>query len=452
MREFGLTARQYNAVVRTLDGMWASYRERLDGLIAEDRARLSALTARNAKDESLSRRHHRARRIAHITHRIAQREQDRASGRVRICFGSRRLFNAQHALVENTYADHAAWQADWRAQRSSQFFVLGSKDETAGCQGCVLTHLGDDRFSFRLRLPNGSGLRSVELQVRIRYGWQTLLHALAVGQAISYRFLRDDKGWRVFISTQEPSISTISDIRCGAIGVDLNADHLALSRTDRFGNLVAFMRIPLVTYGLTEDQAKARLGNAVRQVISQAVRCGLPIVIERLDFAKKRATLSRFSRRYARMLSSFAYTRFAEILKARAHDAGIELRFVNPAYSSIIGKQKFSRRYGISGHTAAALVLARRASRFSERVSRHGQVAFVVPVRTRQKHVWSSWALIARRETAAHAAHVSSPSSDPPAAFTRRSRDHTRRIGATPIGESVLSTVRKTSRSTRYGC
>lgn len=48
---------------------------------------------------------------------------------------------------------------------------------------------------------------------------------------------------------------------------------------------------------------------------------------------------------------------------------------VNPAYSSVIGRHKFARRYGISGHLAAALVIARRAQGFSERYSRHGQAA-----------------------------------------------------------------------------
>jgi IS605 OrfB family transposase len=444
MREFGLTARQYNAILRTLDGMWSSYRERLAGFIDEDRVRLASLKRGSLKDDSAVRRHHRARRIARIEQRLQQREHDRETGRVRFCFGSRRLFNAQHALAENGYADHAAWRSAWRAQRSSQFFVLGSKDETAGCQGCVLTHAGDERFVLRVRLPNASPQRFVDVAVRIPYGWQTLVHALRVGQALSYRFFRDDKGWRVFASTLEPAIDIVSDGHCGAIGVDLNADHLARSRMDRFGNLIDHARIPLGTYGLTNEQATARLGDAVQRVISEAVRHGLPIVIERLDFSKKRASLSGRGRKYARMLSSFAYSRFATILKARAHDAGIELRFVNPAYSSVIGKRKFAARYGISGHAAAALVLARRAYRFSERVSRHGHVAFVVPVRKRQKHVWSSWALIAHREKAAHAAHDPSLSGDPSAAFNRRGRDHTGHVGENPTGESVSNTVRET--------
>ena len=53
---------------------------------------------------------------------------------------------------------------------------------------------------------------------------------------ISYRFKRDAKGWRVFVSTQMMDIPVVTDRRRGAIGVDLNADHLAVAETDASGN------------------------------------------------------------------------------------------------------------------------------------------------------------------------------------------------------------------------
>jgi hypothetical protein len=42
--------------------------------------------------------------------------------------------------------------------------VLGSKDESGGCQGCVMTHLGDNRFALQLRL-NGATKRHLALDV-----------------------------------------------------------------------------------------------------------------------------------------------------------------------------------------------------------------------------------------------------------------------------------------------
>ena len=68
---------------------------------------------------------------------------DIESGRIRLCFGSRRLWRKQHALEANGYSNHAEWLRDWRSARSDEFFVLGSRDETVGCQLCVAT-VGDD--------------------------------------------------------------------------------------------------------------------------------------------------------------------------------------------------------------------------------------------------------------------------------------------------------------------
>ena len=47
--------------------------------------------------------------------------------------------------------------------------------------------------------------------------------ATELGQAISYRFKRDGKGWRVFVSTQMMDVPVVTNRRRGAIGVDLNA-------------------------------------------------------------------------------------------------------------------------------------------------------------------------------------------------------------------------------------
>jgi IS605 OrfB family transposase len=136
----------------------------------------------------------------------------------------------------------------------------------------------------------------------------------------------------------------------------------------------------------------------VKRVVAKALAAEVPIVIEQLDFTKKKAAMREQGVRYSRMLSSLSYSKIKQTLLARALDAGVKVFTVTPSYSSVIGRHKFSRRYGISGHQGAALVLARRARGFSERVSRHGQVAFSVPVRKRQKHVWSSWARIAKEE------------------------------------------------------
>ena len=235
---------------------------------------------------------------------------------MRLCFGSKRLWRKQHDLEANSYASHQAWLKDWRDARSDEFFVLGSRDETAGCQLCVAAVADDGTLTLRLRTPDclvGQYGKYLSIEgVRFAYGHEQVLAALGsnaeyaayrrehgeqaarattLGQAISYRFKRDGKGWRVFATTQIMDVSVVTDKRHGAIGVDLNADHLAVAETDASGNYLNAWRVPLVTYGKSTHQAEALIGDAVASVVTYAKEAGKPIVIEKLDFRQKKATL-----------------------------------------------------------------------------------------------------------------------------------------------------------------
>ena len=109
-------------------------------------------------------------------------EADIAAGRVRLCFGSKRLWRKQHHLEQNGYASHAEWQQDWRDARSNEFFVLGSRDETSGCQLCVASIADDGSLTLRLRMPDclaeQHGKYLVIPHVRFAYGHGQVLAAL----------------------------------------------------------------------------------------------------------------------------------------------------------------------------------------------------------------------------------------------------------------------------------
>ena len=316
---------------------------------------------------------------------------------------------------------------DWRESRSDEFFVMGSRDETAGCQLCVATIAEDGSLNLRVRMPDAlaeqHGKYLLIQNVRFAYGHEQVLAALQsnaeytrcrrehgekaarstkLGQAINYRFKRDARGWRVFVTTRMMDVPVVTDQRRGAIGVDLNADHLAVAETEASGNCLNAWRVPLATYGKSTHQAEALIGDAVASVVAYAKDVGKPIVIERLDFRQKKAVLEGESRRYSRMLSSFSYGKVKAYFLSRGYRQGVEVHQVNPAFSSVIGRVKFMERYGLSVHQAAALVLARRLLGCSERIPRQRvapvgngvHVAFTVPARKRVKHVWTYWGAI----------------------------------------------------------
>lgn len=400
MQEHGLTARQFNAVAFSVKGKIKGLIEVRRKQITDLKERISSLEYKLAEKlkPGTSKYHQKKRRLGVLRDRLAELEQDEKSGRVRMCFGGRKLFRAQFNLEENGYKDHAAWKRDWENARSREVFVLGSKDETAGCQGCQLVHLGDGLFSVRLRLPNTDENRFAIFAANFPYGADQLNAALTSHKAISFRFLKDHKGWRMFASTDIEGGTPIRASK-GAVGVDLNQDHLAVTETDASGNPVASYRVQLVTYGLRTDQANDRIGVAVKQVIGIAQAAGKPLAVEKLDFAAKKQELKGSGVKYARMLSGLCYRRIHSTIEARAFDAGIAVHDVNPAYSSVIGANKFRSRYGLSSHGAAALVIARRAFELSERPNPHsGHNTSRLPAWNRGEHVWTFWAKVLRRE------------------------------------------------------
>ena len=420
----------FNGVRVSLEGKVASVREqqklRLEAL-GRRVARAERQIAAAAEGERWDQVHQKKRRLANLRHRLEVLESDIRDGRVRLCFGSRQLWRRQYHLAENEYSSHQEWLGDWREARSGEFFLLGSRDESAGCQLCVASVADDGTLTLRLRLPDcliGQHGKYLTVEgVRFKYGHDQVLAALdsyaeyasfrrrhgekaargsGLGQAISYRFKRDEKGWRVFATTDLMDVPVVSDQRRGAVGVDLNADHLAVAETDPSGNYINAFNVPLVTYGKSRHQAEAIIGDAVAGVVAYAREMGKPIVIERLDFRQKKAVLEGESRRYSRMLSSFSHGKVKAYFLSRGYRQGVEVHQVNPAFSSVIGRVKFMDRYGLSVHQAAALVLARRLLGCSERIPRRQvcpvgsgvHVAFTVPVRKRVKHVWTYWGAI----------------------------------------------------------
>jgi len=212
------------------------------------------------------------------------------------------------------------------------------------------------------------------------------------GQAISYRFKRDSKGWRIIISlTNEVEINYVSNKQKGAIGIDLNEHHLAVTEVDERGAIVQTQDIYFreKDYNDTSQQTKSGLGYAIRQVMDLSAATGKPVVIENLDFKVAKSKVSKGREKsYNRMISSLVTARFLSIIKLRCAERGIELIKVNAAYTSFIGRLKYNNQVGFNVHQAAAMVIARRGLGFSDRrlpkqsvciIRRVNQMIFDIP-------------------------------------------------------------------------
>ena len=92
----------------------------------------------------------------------------------------------------------------------------------------------------------------------------------------------------VFATTNVTEAPVVTDQRLGAIGVDLNADHLAVAETDASGNYVKAFSVPLVTYGKNTHQAEALIGDVVAGIVQYAQDIGSPSSLRSWTFARRR--------------------------------------------------------------------------------------------------------------------------------------------------------------------
>lgn len=164
LKQYNITSRQYNSILRMLNGKLSSKVELNKLYITETVGRIKSveitvnrmmLEEKVLKGDTLTKkgkgkaraikRHEKLCFRLHMKKRYLARQKDKlatlknAHDVPDMCFGSKKLFNAQHHLKENGYADIAEWKQDWQAARTKQFVVVGSKDESWGNQNAQLT-------------------------------------------------------------------------------------------------------------------------------------------------------------------------------------------------------------------------------------------------------------------------------------------------------------------------
>ena len=434
IREHGLSARQFNGMRMNLGGKVEAWRETQKELATQLGEGIRTLRKRLGRLETtradltqklatfkpsrklataqalMDRRrrvafqlHQKKRRLHHLELK-AQAVEKASRGTPSICFGGRAVFRKQARLGANGFESHEAWRAAWRARRSSQFYAVGSKDETRGNGEC---QFHPETGELQLRLPKAlEGRFGKHLRMTVAFHRPSdLVESLAQGRAISYRFLRREAGpWFVQASTMRDPAPVVTRKDLGVVGADLNEDHVAVAELDRFGNLAEHRRIPRLLQGLSTDQAEARIGDAVAELVLQAKAQEKPLVIEALDFRKKKAALRELGKPRARGLSGFAFAKFQEFAQSRCEREGVELIRVNPAFTSTLGYAKFGG-YEISPHVAAAMAIGRRGQGFGERLAARsasprlgGDLATrlreIAKGRRAGEHVWTFWRLL----------------------------------------------------------
>ena len=235
---------------------------------------------------------------------------------------------------------------------SNQVLVVGSKTESYGNQACQW-----DGKTIKFRVPYCLEKRFGKY-VETEFGGfkRNINRRPADGSKTWHFYYKQDKWVGAVQFTPEPVFQVSRPISYGAIGLDLNPGSIGWAYCDSDGNLKKRGQIPL-EMGLPANKADAKITDACLKIKQLADEYACPVVVENLDFNKKKEQLREQGKKYSRMLSSWGYNRLVELLQSILNNRGIELIKVNPAYSSLIGLVKYARMYGLASDEAAALAI-----------------------------------------------------------------------------------------------
>jgi IS605 OrfB family transposase len=261
--------------------------------------------------------------------------------------------------------------------------AVGAKCETNGNQNCQW-----DGENIKFRVPKCLEDKYGKYIETYLGNFNRNINRLPSEGAKTWHFYRKDCKWVAavqFTPTKVEQISRHSDYGC--IGIDLNPSSVGWAYIDQDGNLQAHGKIPL-EQGLPKGKSKAQIVKACLELASLANFYACPIVHEKLDFHNKKKSLREKGKKYARMLSGWAYSEFFKTLNAICSNRGIYLLEVNPAYTSLIGMVKYARMYGLSSDIVAGLAIARRGMRLSERLPSALTARLGV---NPSRHVWYWW-------------------------------------------------------------
>lgn len=179
---------------------------------------------------------------------------------------------------------------------------------------------------------------------------------------ISYRILKRDDRYFLQATITVEKIDAQQENK--VIGMDFNKGFVALSEVKEDGNLVDTDKI---YYRFKQgDSSKNDLRVLSDILAKRCISNNASLAIEDLNFAKKRtkAMKHKKNKNYNEMIHSLAYSNFSEFIKRACFKHNIHLSEVSPAYTSIIGKEKYSEIKKLNVHTAASYVIGRRALNF----------------------------------------------------------------------------------------
>lgn len=417
---FGLNSRYVDDTILKAKEIIDSQRELLAPEIEETETKLArarkklgwaekdldrAVKANNATGIEKTKRtvHGRKARVKKLAGKLAELKAHQSSGTIpTVIFGGRSLW-------ERVCKGRAS-NEEWRQARQNRLYARGDETKSGNPNIKIDYHNGGFALSVTVshlserigtdsrgrpittRAPRVKGKLWLPAKHRLKT-WEMLLSSVPYAVEL---IKGKDSRYRAHITftVTTPKLATNSNQGC--LGMDTNPDGIALANVGYTGqpepwpenfkvpypktlhkfagefqvtvhaNGFLYIKIPELSYSRGFRRTYL-VGVLAQVVVDIAKSLGKPLAVEELGFGKDRLDTNK---KFNRMAANFPYRKMVEAVTRKACKEGVGVKPVRPAHTSTIGHWKYMRRYGVTVHHAAALVIARRAIGFKERITK----------------------------------------------------------------------------------
>jgi transposase, IS605 OrfB family, central region len=297
-----------------------------------------------------------------------------------VVFGGKRLFEK---LCKNHLIDKARERIkkQWRELRQGTLISIGSKHKTA--QGNLLLrfmelngnlHLrittGSREFIYAkvLREPSNSRDKRLTFMAMLLESWQTKNY---FAYTVELKLREGEVYGSVSFELLTPKVRYTKEN--GVVAIDTNASpiHLAIAEVSKTGELLSYQTVSLHhLLGLYQNSKDHKEWILAHKIVDLAIEKGKAIAVENLKKLKK-GMRGDGKAELRKILHNWNAKKFLQKLKRVAMLKGVEVIKVNPAYTSIIGKLKYSPMLGIDKDVAGAYVIGRRGLGFEEKLPKN---------------------------------------------------------------------------------
>ncbi|GAH63393.1 unnamed protein product, partial [marine sediment metagenome] len=168
---------------------------------------------------------------------------------------------------------------------------------------------------------------------------------------------------------------------------------VSLSNVDLLGNFKSYHEIYFRNlHSYRKNKRADYISYKMDKVVNYCINKKKGLIVEDLSFEQEFS----YGKKRNRKLSNFK-TSALDLLERKCLKRGVAIRKVHPAYTSLIGKYKYSRLYNLSTHVLASYVIARKGLKFKEEIPARykwllAQVGDVIKPRLKPSSSYRNWA------------------------------------------------------------